>query len=101
MQEFQSEIAFFGIESSRSFVCQPQGNGVAERFIRTLKEQILHGRVFASLQELREELDMFAELANERLLVQKHGHKTSNQVRAEKSKKALDEGTGTLVGATA
>ena len=65
-EEFQSEIAFFGIESSRSFVRQPQGNGVAERFIRTLKEQILHGRVIASLQELREELDRFAKLHNER-----------------------------------
>lgn len=45
---------------------QPQGNGVAERLIRTLKEQILHGKVLASLQELREELDRFAKPYNER-----------------------------------
>ena len=96
-EEFQSEIAFFGIESSRSFVRQPQGNGVAERFIRTLKEQLLHGRVFARLQDLREELDRFAELYNERWLVQKHGHKTPNQVRAEQNKRALDEGADPLI----
>ncbi len=30
---FQQEVAFFGIES---FVREPEGNGVAERFIRTL-----------------------------------------------------------------
>ena len=30
-----SEVAFFGIESSPSFVREPEGNGVAERFIRT------------------------------------------------------------------
>ncbi|NJO34685.1 MAG: transposase family protein [Rhodospirillales bacterium] len=38
---FQSEIAFLGIESSPSFVRAPEGNGCAERIIRTLKEQLL------------------------------------------------------------
>ena len=37
--DFQQEVAFFGIESSPSFVREPEGNGVAERFIRTLKEK--------------------------------------------------------------
>ena len=31
--DFQQEVAFFGIESSPSFVREPEGNGVAERFI--------------------------------------------------------------------
>ena len=35
--DFQTEIAFLGIEASPSFVREPEGNGVAERFIRTLK----------------------------------------------------------------
>ena len=39
--DFQQEVAFFGIESSPSFVREPEGNGVAERFIRTLKENVL------------------------------------------------------------
>ena len=39
--DFQDEIAFLGIEGSPSFVRQPEGNGVAERFIRTLKENLL------------------------------------------------------------
>ena len=30
-----------GIEASPSFVREPEGNGVAERFIRTLKENLL------------------------------------------------------------
>ncbi len=38
---FQAEPRFLGIESSPSFVQAPEGNGVAERFIRTLKEQLL------------------------------------------------------------
>ena len=41
--DFQQEVAFFGIESSPSFVREPEGNGVAERFIRTLKENLLWG----------------------------------------------------------
>jgi hypothetical protein len=38
---FQDELKFLGIEPSPAFVREPEGNGVAERFIRTLKEQML------------------------------------------------------------
>ena len=51
--DFQQEVAFFGIESSPSFVREPEGNGVAERFIRTLKENLLWVRSFATIEELR------------------------------------------------
>ncbi len=40
-EDFQREIAFLGIESSPAFVRAPEGNGCAERFIRTLKENLL------------------------------------------------------------
>ena len=39
--DFQREIAFLGIESSPAFVRAPEGNGCAERFIRSLKENFL------------------------------------------------------------
>ena len=51
--DFQQEVAFFGIESSPSFVREPEGNGVAERFIRTLKENLLWVRSFETIEELR------------------------------------------------
>ena len=35
--DFLAELRFFGITSSPAFVRTPEGNGVAERFIRTLK----------------------------------------------------------------
>ena len=88
-EEFQSEIAFFGIESSRSFVRQSQGNSVAERFIRTLKEQILHGGVFVRLEELRQELDRFAKLYNERWLVYRHGYKKPTRSAPSRRKRLL------------
>ena len=43
---FQDELKFLGITSSPAFVREPEGNGVAERFIRTLKEQLLWVRTF-------------------------------------------------------
>jgi putative transposase len=38
---FQREIAFLGLTSSPAFVRAPEGNGCAERFIRTLKENLI------------------------------------------------------------
>ncbi len=40
-RDFQNEIAWARIASSPSFVRSPEGNGCAERFIRTLKENLL------------------------------------------------------------
>ena len=51
---FTNQIKFWGIQPSYAFVEQPQTNGVAERFNRTLKEQIIHGRIYRNIAELRE-----------------------------------------------
>ena len=48
--DFQNEIRCFGIVSSPAFVRQPEGNVVAERAIRTLKEQLLRVRHFATVE---------------------------------------------------
>ena len=37
---FQEALTFLGIASSPAFVREPEGNGCAERFIRTLKENL-------------------------------------------------------------
>ena len=39
---------------------EPEGNGVAERFIRTLKENLLWVRTFDTIEELRAALVEFA-----------------------------------------
>jgi transposase InsO family protein len=51
--DYQSELRFLGITSSPAFVRAPEGNGCAERFIRTLKEQLLWVRTFRTVEELR------------------------------------------------
>ena len=63
--DFQQEVAFFGIDSSPSFVREPEGNGVAERFIRTLKENLLWVRSFETIEELRLALLAFKRTYNE------------------------------------
>ena len=39
--DYQCELEFLGIASSPAFVREPEGNGCVERFIRTLKENLL------------------------------------------------------------
>ena len=79
-QPFQAEIRFLRIESSSSFVKAPEGNGVAERFIRTLKEQLLWVRTFEMVEELHQELLVFKVRLNWHRLLQRHEYVTPIQV---------------------
>ena len=76
---FQAELRFLCIESSPSYVREPQCNGVAERFIKTLKEQPLHIFYFETVEDLRCALLDFKEECNRSCLCQKR--KTPKQVR--------------------
>ena len=62
--DFQTEVRFLGIESSPAFVREPEGNGCAERFIRTLKENLLWVRRFEPIEELRLALQRFRQTYN-------------------------------------
>ena len=62
---------------------EPEGNGVAERFIRTLKENLLWVRTFDTIEELRAALLEFARHYNETWLVARRGYRTPVQVRAD------------------
>jgi transposase InsO family protein len=80
---FQDELKFLGITSSPAFVREPEGNGVAERFIRTLKEQLLWVRTFDTVEELRLALLEFKDRYNYQWLCERHEHQTPAQVRAQ------------------
>ena len=79
---FQGEIRFLGLASSPAFVREPEGNGCAERFIRTLKENLLWVRPFATVEELRLALQAFKETYNQNWILERHGYRTPAQVRA-------------------
>ena len=82
-RDFQAEVAFLGIASSPAFVRAPEGNGMAERFIRTLKEQLLWVRTFRTVEEVRVALHEWLELYNEQWLIERHGHRPPAQVRRD------------------
>jgi putative transposase len=83
--DFQGEIKCLGIEASPSFVREPEGNGVAERFIRTLKENLLWVSIFNTIEDLRVALVAFARLYNESWLVARHGYRSPAKVREEQT----------------
>jgi transposase InsO family protein len=70
---FQRELTFLGMTSSPAFVREPEGNGCAERFIRTLKEQLLWVRCFATIDELQAALQEFKRRYNSSWLLERHG----------------------------
>ncbi len=78
--DFQAELRFLGITSSPAFVRAPEGNGVAERFIRTLKEQLLWVRTFRTVEDLRQALHAWLQTSNEPWLVERHGFRSPAQV---------------------
>ncbi|MGI6681970.1 MAG: integrase core domain-containing protein [Myxococcota bacterium] len=60
---------------------QPQTNGVAERFIGTLKDKVIHGRIFHNIEEVREAVRKIVEVYNEHWRVEKNGFPTPAEAR--------------------
>ena len=65
-----------------AFVREPEGNGCVERFIRTLKENLLWVRRFDTIEELRVALHRFQEIYNQTWIVERHGYQTPAAIRA-------------------
>ena len=85
---FQKELTFLGIASSPAFVRAPEGNGCAERFIRTLKENLLWIRTCDTVEELRLALLEFREIYNTAWLIQRLGYRTPAQARQDQLSQA-------------
>ena len=82
---FTNQIKFWGIAPSYSFVAEPQGKGVVERFNRTLKEQVIHGRIYRNLDKLRDAVRLFVGRYNDQWLVEKNGFLSPNQARKQRN----------------
>lgn len=80
---FLKQLKYLGIEESFGLIRQPQTNGVAERFNRTMKEQIINGRIYESTDDLRKAVGEFIEVYNEKWLLGKLGYKSPRQARRE------------------
>jgi transposase InsO family protein len=62
--DFLNRVKFWGITPSFASVAEPQTNGAAERFNRTLKEQVIHGRLFRNLEEVCASVPAFRDRYN-------------------------------------
>ncbi len=80
---FLNQVRYWGIAPSFAFVEQPQTNGVAERFNRTMKEQAIHGRVFKNVEEVRAAVAAFVLRYNAEWLVEKLGFRSPTAAREE------------------
>lgn len=80
-EHFQGEIRRLGIKPSFSFVEEPQTNGVVERFNRTLKEQVIYGRVFKNVDEVRQTVLEFRDNYNRYWRFEKLGFNSPLEAR--------------------
>ena len=80
---FLKQIRYWGIHPSFGFVEEPETNGVAERWNRTLKEQAIHGRIFQNLEAVRAAVADFVERYNQTWRLEKLGYHTPIEVREE------------------
>ncbi len=78
-----NEVKWLGITISPSYVGEPECNGVAERFLRTLKEQCLYLHQFQTLDEARGVIAEFMTRYNTQWLIERLGHRTPAQARAD------------------
>lgn len=85
---FLNQIRYWGIAPSFAFVQEPQTNGVVERFNRTIKEQVIHGRVFRNAEEVRQAVGAFVTRYNAEWLVEKLGFLSPSQAREAQRLKA-------------
>lgn len=78
---FQNQLTFWGIAPSFAFLEQPQTNGVAERFFRTIKEQVIYGRIFRTIAEVRQAVGEFVERYNRQWRIEKNAFLSPSQMR--------------------
>jgi putative transposase len=81
-RRFCKVLAELGIRTSYIAPLNPRGNGLAERFVRTLRENRLAVFYFASIEELDREMAAFRMVYNEQYILQRWKYRTPSQVRA-------------------
>ena len=78
---FLNQIHFWGLAASFAFVAEPQTNGIAERFNRTLKEQAIYGYVFNDIAEVRAAVKTFVDNYNKVWRIEKLGFLSPTEAR--------------------
>lgn len=82
-RDFEHELRFLGIANRPAFVGEPETNGVAERFMRTLKEHCIYLHHFKSLEEARQIIADFVSRYNREWIIGRLGYRTPAQARTD------------------
>ncbi len=78
---FINQAHYWGISISKGFVREPETNGVVERFHRTFKEQIVHGRQYHSIEDFHRAVACFVPVYNEHWLLGKLNYHSPLEAR--------------------
>ena len=81
-EHYQVEIDHLGIARSPAYHYEPETNGCAEKFIQTLKEQVLWIERFHTFEALRTAVRKFAATYNHEWLLERHSYHTPIEARA-------------------
>lgn len=79
---FTGELHYLGIADSPAYVREPEGNGVAEWFIKQLKEQLLWCERFASVAEADAAVRTFCRKFRDEWIVERLGYRTPAEAYA-------------------
>lgn len=80
-EDFMKQAKYWGIALSFGFVREPETNGVIERFNRTFKEQVIHGQVYRTIDELHRAIEKFMEDYNRLWLLEKLKYQSPKEAR--------------------
>jgi putative transposase len=76
---FLGSISWLGIADDAAFLGEPETNGCAERWIRTLKQQCLWAELHDTIDQLRQAVGGFVDRYNTSWLIQRLGHQTPKE----------------------
>ncbi len=80
-KDYRNQMRYWGITPSFSYVREPETNGVVERFHRTFKEQIVHGRVYRNVKEFEAAAAEFIQIYNDKWILEKLNYMSPNEAR--------------------
>jgi hypothetical protein len=85
-----------GIADDAAFLGEPETNGCAERWIRTLKEQCLWAELHDTIDQLRQAVTGFVDRYNTSWLIQRHRHLTPRRHIRQRKQQRHDQLTRDL-----
>src|SRR5664280_3799087 len=88
-EHYQVEIDHLGIARSPAYHYEPETNGCAEKFIQTLKEQVLWIERFDTFEALRDAVRAFTVTYNHKWLLERHDYRTPIEAREHLLNQAL------------